>query len=76
MRGNETLGRIVTNIRTCVKVHDVMTCADVHDYRLRGLGGGHILGFSIYLRSRNYTIARVGDEKYVLRVLVARHSSR
>jgi len=39
MRGNDTPGRIVTNVCTSdVGVHDVITCADLYDYRLRGLG--------------------------------------
>jgi len=28
----------VTNVCTYVGVHDVITCADLYDYRLRGLG--------------------------------------
>ena len=49
MRGNETLGRIVTNFCTCVGVHDVITSANFYDCRLWGLSvvGGQILGFSI-----------------------------
>ena len=58
MRRNDTPGRIVTNVCTDVGVHDVITCADLYDYRLRGLGvaggGGKILGFSIDLRCRPY----------------------
>jgi len=56
MRRNDTPGRIVTNVCTDVGVHDVITCADLYDYRLRGLGvaGGQILGFSIDLRCRPY----------------------
>jgi len=38
MRGNETPGRIVTNVCTSVGVHDVITCADLYYDRLRGLG--------------------------------------
>ena len=48
----------MTNFCTDVGVHDVITCADLYDYRLRGLGvaggGGKILGFSIDLRCRPY----------------------
>jgi len=56
MRRNDTPGRIVTNVCTDVGVHDVITCADLYDYRLRDLGvaGGQILGFSIDLRCRPY----------------------
>jgi len=56
MRRNDTPGRIVMNVCTDVGVHDVITCADLYDYRLRGLGvaGGQILGFSIDLRYRPY----------------------
>ena len=56
MRRNDTPGRIVTNCCTGVGVHDVITCADLYDYRLRGLGvmGGQILGFSIDLHCRPY----------------------
>ena len=35
---NDTPGRIVTNVCTDVGVHDVITCADLYNYRLRGLG--------------------------------------
>ena len=47
----------MTNFCTGVGVHDVITCADLYDYRLRGLGvagGGQILGFSIDFRCRPY----------------------
>ena len=58
MRGNDTPGRIVTNVCTDVAVHDVITCADLYDYRLRvrglGVAGGQILGFSIDLLRRSY----------------------
>jgi len=56
MRRNDTPGRIVTNVCTDVGVHDIITCADLYDYRLRGLGvaGSQILGFSIDLRCRPY----------------------
>jgi len=56
MRRNDTPGRIVTNVCTDVGVHDVITCADLYYYRLRGLGvaGGQILGFSVDLRCRPY----------------------
>jgi len=56
MRGNETTVQIGTNFCTVVEVHDVITRADLCDYRLRGLGvaGGQILGFSIDLRRRPY----------------------
>jgi len=56
MRINETPGRIVTNCCTGVKVHDVITCANLYYDRLRGLGvaGGQILGFSIDLLRRPY----------------------
>ena len=37
MRGNETPGRIVTNIFTGVGVHDVITSANIYDCRLWGL---------------------------------------
>jgi len=49
-----------TNVCTDVGVHDVITCADLYDYRLRGLGvaGGQILGFSIDLRCRPYNTLR------------------
>jgi len=49
----------VTNFCTGVGVHDVITCADLYYDRLRGLGvaGGQILGFSIDLLSRSYTLA-------------------
>ena len=53
MRGNETPGRIVTNFRIGVGVHDVITSANFCDCRLWGLsvdGGGQILGFSILAR--------------------------
>jgi len=60
MRRNDTPGRIVTNVCTDVGVHDVITCADLYDYRLRGLGmaGGQISGFSIDLRCRPYNTHR------------------
>ena len=53
---NRLHGRIVTNFCTGVGVHDVITCADLYDYRLRGLGvvRHQILGFSIELRRRPY----------------------
>ena len=56
MRRYDTSGRIVTNVCTDVGVHGVITCADLYDYRLRGLGvaGGQILGFFIDLRCRPY----------------------
>ena len=56
MHRNDTPGRIVTKVCTDVGVHDVITCADLYDYRLRGLGvaGGQILGFSNDLRRRPY----------------------
>jgi len=56
MRGDETPGRIVTNFCTGLGVHDVITCADLYDDRLRGLGvaGGQILAFSIDLLNRPY----------------------
>ena len=56
MNGNETPGRIVTNLWTGVGVHNVITSANSYDYRLRGLGvaGGQILGFSIDLCRRPY----------------------
>ena len=38
MLRNDTPGWIVTNVCTDVGVHDVITCADLYDYRLRGLG--------------------------------------
>jgi len=38
MHKNDTPGRIVTNVCTDVGVNDVITCADLYDYRLRGLG--------------------------------------
>jgi len=43
MRGNETPGRIVTNFRTGVGVHDVITSANFYDCRL--LGGESNFGF-------------------------------
>ena len=54
MRGNETPGRIVTNVCTGVAVHDVpvITSANFYHCRIRGfgvVGGGQILGFSIDL---------------------------
>ena len=61
MRGDETPGRIVTNLCTGVGVHDVITCDDLYYDRLRGLGvaGGQILAFSIDLLRRPYnTLAR------------------
>ena len=39
MRGDETPGRIVTNLCTGVGVHDVITCADLYD-SLTGFGRG------------------------------------
>ena len=56
MRQNDAPGRIVTNVCTDVGVHDVITCADLYDYRLRGLcvAGGQIWGFSIDLHCRPY----------------------
>ena len=46
MRRNDTPGRILTNVCTDVGVHDIITCADLYDYRLRGLGvaGGSNFG--------------------------------
>jgi len=46
MRRNDTPGRIVTNVCTDEGVHDVITCADLYEYRLRGLGvaGGSNFG--------------------------------
>ena len=48
--------RIVTNFRTGVGVHDVITCADLYYDRLRcvGVAGGQILAFSIDLLRRPY----------------------
>ena len=37
MRGNETLGRIVTNFCTGVGIHDVITSANFYDCRFWGL---------------------------------------
>ena len=56
MRRDETPGRIVTNLCTCVGVHDVITCADLYYDRLRCVGVvvGQILGFSIDLLRRPY----------------------
>jgi len=56
MRRNDTPGRIVTNICTCVGVHDVITSANFYDCRLWGLSvvGGQILGFSIDSHCRPY----------------------
>ena len=53
---NETPGWIVTNFRTDVGVHDVITSANFYDCRLWGLSvvGGQILGFSIDSRRRPY----------------------
>ena len=47
MRGNETPGQIVTNFRTGVGVHDVITFANFYDCRLLGFerGGGSKFGF-------------------------------
>ena len=61
MRRNDTPGWIVRNVCTHVGVHDVITCADLYDYRLRGLGvaGGQILGFSIDLRCRPYSTVSI-----------------
>ena len=52
-----TIHRIQVSTTTGVSwVHDVITCADFYDYRLRGLGmvGGQILAFSTDLRRRPY----------------------
>jgi len=56
MSGDETPGRIVTNLCTGVEVHDVITCADLYYDRLRyvGVAGGQILAFSIDLLRRPY----------------------
>jgi len=68
MRRNDTPGRIVRNVCTYVGVHDVITCADLYDYRLRGLGvaGGQILGFSIDLRCRPYNTLALPCECVIL----------
>jgi len=66
MRGNDTPGRIVKIFCTDVGVHDVITCADLYDYRLRGLGvagGGQILGFSIDFRCRPYNTQEPKKQK-------------
>jgi len=52
MRGNETPGRIVTNFRTGVAVHDVITSANFYDCRCLCVVGDQILGFSIDSRRR------------------------
>ena len=56
MRENETLARIVTNFRTGLGVHNVITSVNFYDCRLWGLSvvGGQILGFSIDSRRRPY----------------------
>ena len=74
MRGDETPGRIVTNVCTDVGVHDVITCADLYDYRLRGLGvvGGQILGFSIDLLRRPYNTLALPCECVMLQHLPSR----
>jgi len=61
MRGNETLGRIVTNFCTGVGVHDVIISANFYDCRLWGLSvvGGQIWAFSIDLRRRPYNTLHV-----------------
>jgi len=53
MRGNETPGQIVTNFRTGVGVHDVITFANFYDCRLLGFerGGGSKFGFFHWLAS-------------------------
>jgi len=58
MRGNETPGRIMTNFRTGVGVHNVITSANFYDCRLWGLSmvGCQILGFSIESRRRPYSV--------------------
>jgi len=44
MRGDEMPGRIVTNFCTGVRVHDVITCANLYCDRLRcvGVAGGGV----------------------------------
>jgi len=73
MRGDETPGRIVTNFCTGVKVHDVITCADLYYDRLRGLGvagGGQILAFSIDLLRRPYNTLALPCECVIIKMSV------
>jgi len=70
MRGDETPGRIVTNFRRGVGVHDVITCADLYyDDRLRGFGvaGGQILAFSIDLLRHSYNTLALPCESVMTR---------
>jgi len=66
MHRNDTPGRIVTKVCTDVGVHDVITCADLYDYRLPGLGvaRGQILGFSIDLRCRLYNTLALPSQSF------------
>ena len=72
MRGNKTPGRIVTNFRTGVGVHDVITSANFYDCRLWGLsvvGGGQILGFSIDSRCHPYNTLAVPCECVIIIII-------
>jgi len=77
MRGNETPGRIVTNCCTGVRVHDVITCADLYYDRLRGLSvaGGEILGFSIDLLRRPYNTLALPCECVIRSGIVSLNSN-
>jgi len=54
MRGNETLGRIVTNFCTGVGVHDVITSANFYDCRLWGL---NVVGVKVWVSTLTRVIA-------------------
>ena len=69
MRGNETPGRIVTNICTGIGVHDLITPANFYDSRIRGfgvVGWGQILGFSIDFHRRPYNTFALPCECVIL----------
>ena len=65
----DTLGAITVNVvwwkENSMLTNSLAACADLYNYRLRGLGvaGGQILGFSIDLRCRPYNMC----DRYLLR---------
>jgi len=71
MRGNETPGQIVTNFRTGVGVHDVITSANFYDCRLWGLSvvGDQSLGFSIDSRRRPYNTLALPCECVIIIII-------
>ena len=79
MRRNDTPGRIVTNVCTDVGVHNVITCADLYDYRLRCLGVAGVkfwpspLTSFVTLTTLSHYRVRVCDCLFVLFVTYIMH---